>query len=43
MNILIADNFPPSHLSLLGEAGHRITFEPNLEGAALGLAELSRA
>ena len=38
MNILIADNFPPSHLSLLGEAGHRITFEPNLEGAALGQA-----
>ena len=38
MKILIADNFPPDQQRALGEAGHRITFDPNLEGAALGAA-----
>lgn len=38
MKILIADNFPQSHQHALGEAGHRVTFDPSLEGEALGRA-----
>lgn len=36
MKILIADNFPQPHQRALREAGHRVAFEPNLEGDALG-------
>ena len=38
MKILLADNFPESHRRALSEAGHQITFDPNLEGEALGQA-----
>ncbi len=35
MYILIADAFPEPHQRALAEAGHRITFAPNLSGDAL--------
>lgn len=35
MKILIADNFPESRRRALADAGHRITFEPALQGEAL--------
>jgi len=35
MKILIADPFPESRRRALGDAGHRITFEPALQGDAL--------
>ena len=38
MKILIADNFPESRQHALSAAGHRITFNPGLEGDALGQA-----
>ena len=38
MKILLADNFPESHRRALSEAGHQVTFDPNLEGETLGQA-----
>ncbi len=38
MKILLADNFPEFHRHALSEAGHQVTFDPNLEGEALGQA-----
>ncbi len=35
MKILIADTFPESRRNALSEAGHRLTFDPNLAGDAL--------
>ena len=38
MKILIADNFPESHRHTLAEAGHHLTFSPDLSGDALAQA-----
>ncbi len=38
MKILIADNFPETHRLMLAEAGHHLTFSPDLSGDALAQA-----